>query len=387
MSGATMQGPVSSGLPVLALGFRPFYLLGAGFAAVAVPLWVLAFAGHITLPGLIFGFAAAILTGFLLTAVRNWSGLPTANGAALAALAGLWCLGRLALATGPAVFAAVVDLLFLPTVAVALAGPLIRSGQRRNLPLVAIVLLLALLNLGFHLGQLGVLDLEPAPVFAAAILLFVLIMTVIGGRVVPMFTRNSLTGARLRSWPLVDRLAIAATVLAALLGIAAIGIEDLGPWPAATAAVAAIAQAVRLWSWAPLATWRIPLLWVLHAGYAWIPLGFALQAAVGFGAEIPPSLPLHAFAVGAMSSLMLGMMTRSARGHTARPLVAGGPETLAFLALQLAALTRIAVPLIAPGLTAPAALAAGLLWSLAFAVFVVVYWPILTRPRLDGKPG
>lgn len=399
---------MSRELPILALGFRPFYLLGAAFAAAVIPVWVLAFTGVIDLPGLadplawhghemIFGFAAAILAGFLLTAVKNWSGLATANGVPLASLAGLWCLGRVGMLFEPTTLTALVDLLFLPSVAIALAVPLLRSGKRRNLPLVAIVLLLAALNLLFHCGHLGLLEVEPLTIFAAAIMLFALLMTVIGGRVIPMFMRNSLPSVAfgrhvlrdrpLRNQPWLDRIAIGATLLVALLSFAEIWAEGIALFLVPAATLAALAQAARLWGWAPLATWRVPMLWILHVGYAWIPIAFALLAVVKLGGDVPPSLPLHALTIGAMSSLMLGMMTRSARGHTARPISAGRLEVLAFVAIQFAALARIVLPLFVPSLTSLAVTLAGTLWSVAFLLFLIVYWPILTRPRLDGQPG
>ncbi len=371
--------------PVLRMGFRPFYLLAAAFAGAAVPLWRFGAdlprfgPGYLAGPAwhaheMIFGFAAAVLAGFLLTAARTWTGRPTPAGAALAVLAGLWAAGRGLVGTGPALPAAAVDCLFLPGVALAVAVPVIRSRNWRNLKVVVLVILLAAANVRFHLEYTGLWVLPGWN--GAAILaldLFALMAALMAGRVIPAFMANAVPSARPRRNRWVD---LAAFGTLAVLAAAGTG----GPWLAAVAAAGAVAHGVRLWLWNPLATIREPLLWVLPLSYGWLVVSLALRALHLAGAEIPAASPLHALGVGVMGGLMLGMMTRSARGHTGQELRAGPADTAAFVLVHSAAALRVLASLIGPETGALAIDAATLLWSGAFAVFFAAYWPVLTRP-------
>jgi uncharacterized protein involved in response to NO len=373
--------------PLWSMGFRPFYLLAALFAAIAVPVWLAAYHGHVGLDvtwharEMLFGFAPAVLAGFLFTAVRNWTGLPTPAGAVLVGLAALWLLARLLLFGGLAVPGAVADALFLPAVGLAIAVPLFRSGNRRNYKVLAIVAALALLDLAAHLARLGVL---PAAAQRAAVLgaldLFAILMAVMAGRVIPAFIGNAIPGARLRRVPVVEWLAFGTLVILFVAGL-------LRPWlalPAAFrvgfAAACAVAHAVRLAFWYPWQTRGNALLWMLPAAYAWIPFAFALRACAEAGV-IAPVLATHALTIGAMGSLMLAMMMRSALGHTGRPLVAGPWELTAYLLVQAAALVRVFGGMAwQPGYSATLT-AAGVLWSAAFGVFLCRFLPLLSRPR------
>ena len=374
--------------PVLHMGFRPFYLLAAVFAATAVPLW--RFGADLPLPGpgylagtawhaheMVFGFAAAVLAGFLLTAARTWTGRATLAGVSLAALAGLWAAGRVLAATGPALAAAAVDCLFLPCVALAVAVPVVGARNWRNLKVVAVVILLAAANLLFHLEYAGLWALPRTNGAARLALdLFALMVALIAGRVIPAFTANAVPSARPRSNRWVD---LAAFTSLGVLAVAGPG----GPWLAAVAAAGAVAHGVRLWLWDPFSTLRKPLLWALLLSYGWLVVSLALRALWLAGAGIPAASSLHAFGVGVMGGLMLAMMTRSARGHTGRELEAGPADTAAFVLVHLAAALRVLGTLVGPEAGALAIDAAALLWSGAFAVFLVAYWPVLTRPRLD----
>ena len=371
------------------MGFRPFYLLAAFFAATAVPLW--RFGADLPLPGsgylastawhgheMVFGFAAAVLAGFLLTAARTWTGRTTATGATLAALAGVWAAGRVLTVTGPALVAAAVDCLFLPCLALAVAVPVVGARNWRNLKVVAVVILLAAANLLFHLEYAGLWALPRTNGGALPALdLFALMVTLIAGRVIPAFTVNALPSARPRRNRWVELAAFASLGVLAVAGPGA-------PWLAAVAAAGAVAHGVRLWLWDPFATFREPLLWVLPLSYGWLVVSLALRALWLGGADIPEVASLHAFGVGAMGGLMLGMMTRSARGHTGRELKAGPADTAAFVLVHLAAALRVLGTLVGPEAGALAVDGAALLWSGAFAVFLVAYWPVLTRPRLDA---
>ncbi len=375
------------------LGFRPFYLLAALLAAAGLPLWIAQFYGVLPtlgdIPGLVwhahemvFGFAIAVIAGFLFTAVRTWTGLPTPTGRALAALAGVWIAGRITMITGPSLVAAVADIAFLPLVAWCLWLPLHRARNRNRL-FVALLLAMALLNVAFHLSAAGVLRSSPLAFVEAALGFVLLIVTIMAGRVVPMFTRNAVRSAKLRSVRHLDATAIVA--FAGTWAAWVLGAPD--PVVGVAALFAAGAHAVRLWTWDPAATRGRPILWILHLSYAWIPVGFLLLASALFGLAGTRALALHAFVVGAMGGMIIGMITRTARGHTGMALDVGRAETASFVLLHVGAVVRVFVPLLLPSAYGWAIVMSAICWSLAFAIYVVVYWPLLSRARIDGKPG
>jgi len=208
------------------------------------------------------------------------------------------------------------------------------------------------------------------------------IMVVMGGRVIPMFTMNGVPGVFCTRLPWIERLAPGSVL--ALLAADALGAPDMVIGP--IAAVAAAAHAARLVLWRPWLTLKKPIVWILHFAYAWIVLALALRALAAYDL-VAASLAIHALTVGAIGGLTLGMMTRTSLGHTGRPLQTGNAELFCYVAIQLAALVRVFVPLVFPSLYLHAVIGSGLLWSLAFGVFTLTYWTILSRPRLDGKPG
>jgi len=382
--------------PLLRLGFRPFYLLAAALAAVSIPLWLAGYKGLIPRLDLlwhahemVFGFAGAVNVGFLLTASRNWTQLWTPRGAALAALALAWLAGRGAmLFAGDASSAQSGALLraaeaaFLPIAAGVLLRVLMRAGSRRNYPIVAILALLALANSAFHAAALGWIATSPLTPVYAAILLITLLEAVMAGRVIPMFTANGAPGSKPRSVAWRDQ--------ASLVLIAATALAWLLPAPAAlTAALAfaaATANAARLLGWSPLSTVRVPLLWVLHLAYAWIAGGLLLLgfAALGIGSA---STAFHALAVGAMSGLIIGMITRTALGHTGRPLKAGRAEFTMYCFIEAGAGLRLCANIIPAGNRDFMLIAAAASWSAAFLLYLIVYTPYLSQARLDGREG
>lgn len=381
------------GWPLLRLGFRPFYLGAALFACLAIPLWALLFLGRMAwtpvLPPLLwhahemlFGFAAAVIVGFLLTAVRAWTGLATPRGGALAVLALLWLAARLAALAAPYPAYAALDLLLLPGAAVVLARLLVRAGNRRNLPLIGLLGLLTLANLAFHASVLGLLMVDPTGCLYAALALIVLIETVVAGRVIPAFTMNAITGLRLKSDPRREKLTALATVAALLWWVLA----PAGVLGALLLLLAAALQVTRLAGWKPWATRRRPILWILHLSYAWLPIGLALLALHQVG-WVPISGGVHALAVGATGGLIIGMVTRTARGHTGRPLQVSPPEVAAYGLVMFAALLRVFAPLIAPQYLIASIVMAAIAWALAFALYLAVFAPWLVRVRLDGKDG
>lgn len=388
-----VRHPLWSGKHALwALGFRPFYLLAALLAMLAVPAWLARYSGwagaslNITLGWhmheMVFGFAIAVVIGFLFTAGRAWTGLWTPRGAHLAALAGLWVAGRVAMLVGPAWLAALVDGAFLPLAAWPMYRVLKRSGNKRNMFLVGLLSLLAIANFAFHGAVMGWLPLsEVAPVHAG-ILLIVLIESVIGGRVIPMFTDNAVPGEKSLVLPRNDKIAMALVVAAGAGWV----FGAPGPFMAALAFIAACATALRLAGWKSYRAVRVPLLWILHLSYAWISVGFFLLglAALGAGAA---STAFHAMAVGSMAGLIIGMMTRTTLGHTGRKLAAGKAEIAMYALIQAGALLRVGAALAPPEWRHATLLLSGACWSLSFSLFLIVYTPYLWRARLDGKEG
>jgi uncharacterized protein involved in response to NO len=388
---AAAQRP--KGWPLLRLGFRPFYLGGALLAALAVPLWLAMFMGGISgspaVPALLwhahemlFGFAVAIIIGFLMTAGKNWTGLATPRGATLAALALLWLSARIAALSGPAVLYAVLDLALLPLVAGILARLLLRAKNYRNLPLALILALLATANLAFHLAALGVLDVPAMAALHAALGLIIMIESVIAGRVVPAFTMSVTPGLRIQKSTTQERLTLGLTALGLLLWVFA----PADVWGFLVLLSAAVLHAMRLWNWQPLRTRRKPILWILHGAYAWLALGLLLLALAQMG-WVPVSAGVHALAVGATGGLIIGMVTRTARGHTGRPLAVSRLEVSAYVLVMLTAVLRVLVPLLLPAPYIGTLVLAAATWSAAFLIYLWVFTPWLMQTRLDGKDG
>lgn len=373
------------GWPLLRLGFRPFYLGAALFGALAVPLWLVMRSGALAPAGpvpalawhaheMLFGFAAAVIVGFLFTAGRAWTGQDTPRGPALGALALLWLAARVAPFVAPPAVWAALDLVLLPAAAGVLARVLWKARNGRNAPLVALLLALAACNAAFHFGSDWLAPLH------GALAVIVAIECVIAGRIVPAFTMGATPGLKLAVPAWLPK-ATLATTLAALAAWALLPVPALAAGLLAAAAALQVALALR---WRPQATLQRPILWILHAAYAFIPLGLALLAAAQAG-WLPASPGVHALAVGASGGLIIGMLTRTARGHTGRPLRASRLEVTAYgLVLAAAALRSVLAPLVDPALALPLA---GAAWSIAFALYAWRFGPWLCAPRADGKDG
>ena len=385
-------------MPILALGFRPFYLVAAIFAVAAVPAWLVSYAGGVPLGDylqgmawhsheMIFGFAPAVIAGFLLTAVRNWTGQSTPTGAVLAGLVALWLLARLLMLTGVEVAAAVVDVLFLPSLGIAVAIPIWRSRNTRNYKVLAVLTALTLANLCYHLAVLDLLPVGLARVsMTAALDIIAILIAIVGGRVIPAFIGNAVEGASPRHNAGIEIVSVGALLVILVIGL-------LTPWVAVSSttwlvvfAIAATGQGIRLLLWQPLRSRGDPLLWMLPVAYSWLPVSLLLRA-LEMESIVSSGAAMHAFTIGTIASLMVAMMMRSTLGHTGRPLVAGTAEIIAFVLLQLSAIVRVFAGSIVPGVYREAMVVSGVLWTLAFAVFLYRYWPILMRPRIDGRPG
>lgn len=379
---------------LLSYGFRTFFTLAGPWAALALGAWLARLHGW-AWPGapadalgwhvheMLYGFVGAAMAGFLLTAIPNFTGREPVRGAPLAALALAWLVGRVAMASAgvlPAELVALLELTFPVGLALVVARELGAARNRRNYPLAVIVALFALADLGFHAAALGW-----APghlLYGLALHLVLLLVVVLGGRITPAFTRNWLAArgeTRLpvsRAW--LDRAALALTAAVGLAAVLAPG----SPLLAVLAAATALAHAVRLAGWRGLATVREPLLLVLHAGLAWLVVGYALLALAAAGL-LPLGAALHALSAGGIGTMVLGVSSRVALGHTGRALHASPAVTLAYLLLGLGAALRVASAF-AGGAYLQMVTAGGLLWVAAWALFCVVYLPILAGPRVGG---
>lgn len=392
--------PRRGALSPFALGFRPFFL-GAGVAAVTLMgAWLAILAGSLAPPGyylgttwhaheMLFGYVGAVIAGFLLTAVRNWTGMPTPTGVRLAALVGIWLAARLApFLALPGVLIAALDLAFFPLLALALVRPLWRGDNRANRVFLALFVGMTLAASLVHLEALGFTAATARLGDRLMLDLAVLTLLIVAGRVMPFFTERAVAGSRPRTrrWVEVATFALAVALTLAHLAAGLVGAGGVGLLVAVLAGGLAMVQALRLWGWHHAGAWRNPMLAVLYAGYLWLVLGLALDALAGLG-WLPPFPALHALTAGAFGVFTLGMMARVTLGHTGREVRGETLTTVAFVLINAAALARVLPPLIDSGAYATWLPISGALWILAFGVFLWVYAPMLLRPRIDGRPG
>ena len=384
--------PASQGFALWALGFRPFYLLASIYAALSIPLWSAQFAGWLPYAWLsgstwhahemLFGFVLPVIVGFLLTAGQTWTGRRTLNGLPLMGLALLWLVARVLILTPWGWLAAIANTSFPLVAAAALAVPFLQAGSRRNYFFIALLVLMGAASFGIHASRLGMLSLADWLGVQLALDVVLFILVVMTGRIIPPFTKNGVPGTQPRRLPWLDR-AAPALVLAVLVA----DMAHLQGTPLALLLLLAfVAHSWRLALWDSLKTIGTPLVWVLHMGYAWIVLHLALRTLAGFEL-ISTSVATHALTAGAIGMLTMGMMTRTARGHTGRPLKADRFDVTCYFLVAASALVRVFVPSMVPEWLVASALVSSVLWSAAFALFAVRYWPVLTQGRVDGKPG
>jgi len=396
---AVAQRSRSAACPaILSGGFRPFFLLASIWAAFVIPVWLVLLRGHIDLPTLmppltwhvhelVFGYASAVVAGFLLTAVPNWTGRLPIRGWPLAALAALWVMGRMAVMLSSTIGgagAAVLDLAFPLIFLLAITREIVAGRNWRNLPVAGALILLLSANLLVHLGGLGIPELE-RPGLHLGIATLLMLIALIGGRIIPSFTRNWLVRqnpqnalpAPFGAW---DRLGLALAAVALLAWVVA----PEAPATHGAEIVGGLGLLARLARWRPLATAREPLLWILHLGYGWLALGLVLLGMTGIWSALPANAALHALTVGAIGTMTLAVMTRASLGHSGRPLIAGRHTVAIYVSVTLAAILRFLTPAMTDSYWMVLALS-GLAWSTAFALFVLFYAPPLMTPR--SAPG
>ncbi|WP_163557753.1 NnrS family protein [Halomonas sp. NO4] len=387
--------------PVARLAFRPFFLLAALFSVLSLVVWFAFWHGDILLRPhgglmwwhqheMLFGFATAVVTGFLLTAVQNWTGRRSLHGGPLLGLVALWLAARglIAFPAGlPGWLIVTVDVAFLPVVGIVMARLVIAAQRWRNLIFLPALGLLTLANLGMHLG---VLNGEAALIRQSAylaVLLVTLLMVVVGGRVIAMFTANRLGLTRrppIAALEYASLGSVMAVVLAMLLAM--LGLALPAPLLASLMGLAALANAVRLARWGGQHSWREPLLWGLHASYAFIPVGLAMWALSLFGA-FRTDVAVHALTIGGMGTMMLAMMARVSLGHTARQIRTLPGIGVALGLMVAAALLRSPVLALFPQITHWTYNLGIIFWCLAYGVFLFHYTGPLLAPRPDGEDG
>lgn len=377
--------------PFLGRGFRPFFLLGGVYAAVSVLLWLLQMRGAVFLAmpfadpvlwhghEMVFGFTMAIVSGFLLTAVANWTGGAPARQFHLAGLCAIWLAGRVAMNTDmPYILVAFIDISFIPALAISLAIPLIKSWNRRNFVFLLMLTVLFLCDLSVFIWQ------DRLPLYIAIFVILAMI-SLIGGRIIPAFTVAALhregIGAQRRDQYRTDIIALL------LLFLTLVIMMVLGPADKVTGSLALLAAAIhglRMRYYNTKHVWHDPLLWSLHIGYIWLVIGLALFGLSAFGV-VPLSPALHALTTGAIGTMTLSMMVRVALGHTGRALQVGGITSLMFVMIQAAAVIRVFVPVFQPDYYTVSILYSSLLWCGAFVLYLFLYAPCLWRERPDGR--
>ena len=388
-----------SGLMVLADGFRPFFLLAGIWAPIALVLSIEMIQGRIVLPTafdtvswhfheMLFGYVVAAIAGFLLTAVPNWTGQLPLRGLPLFGLVLLWLAGRVAVAISGVIGVwptALIDLSFLFVLAVVVLREIVSGRNWRNLPIVLVITLLLACNALFHVEIAGISDSDRLA-RRLAIGVVVVLITLVGGRIIPSFTRNWLAKSGAEKFPAAfgnfDRVALIVTLIA-------LGYWTVAPESAIAAAcigVAAILNYLRLARWRGHASIREPLLVVMHIGYLWIPVGLTLLAISTWLSAVSQTAALHALTVGAMGTMTLAVMSRVVLGHTGRTLHAGIGLVMVYLLVTLAAFLRVGSVLSNETYTSLLT-AAAIAWIAAFILFVGICGPMLVARRPDSCPN
>ena len=396
-----MHRPLSKWRVLFGYGFRPFFLLAALDAPINMIVWLVVFFRPDLWPAtgipavywhaheMLFGFVAAAIGGFLLTAVPGWTGRSSYSKSTLILLSAIWLAGRLAMAPGllPPKIGAIIDLAFFPALALALAPSLIRARKFRNLPFIVFLLVLFLANLCFQLGVSKVWIPGVDAGLGIALDVVALLIAIVGGRIIPAFTKSGLarygTAPQLSSAKPVEILSIGSIIAMFVADLA----MPLSTVDGVLALVAGLAQAIRFTRWQGHRTVRDPLIWVLHLGYAWLTMGFFLKALWLLAATPFAEKWIHAFTIGAFTTMILAVMTRASLGHTGRALIAPRNIAICYGLISAAALFRVFGPALLPADYSELIAAAGLSWIASFFIFLWIYLPILVAPRMDGKPG
>lgn len=375
------------------LGFRPFFLAGAISAVILVAVWLVIYSQgyqpayynygvYWHAHEMIFGFSIAIIAGFLLTAVKTWTNVQTPYGWSLGALFLIWLIARLmSLSTTiPGSVIAITDLLFIPLVALGIGWPIARSKNYRNLLFLPLLSGFFIANLLMHLELLGLTENTANLGIQMGLFLVIMVITVIGGRVIPFFTEKGVSGVNCKRYPLLEKLIIPSSLLWIICSL-----TGYTPLMLIITIILGVMNLIRISGWFNAKIRTVPLVWILQLSYAFITIGFFLYALSLYGV-ISQSVALHAFAAGGIGGLTLGMMARVSLGHTGRKLETGPMMISAFMFMLLAALVRVGIDVI-PLPHAASLHLSGSLWCLAWILFLIKYTSILIKPRTDGVYG
>ncbi len=387
------EKPASS-FALFNLGFRPFFLLAGWSAVVLMSLWALMYTNILHLNNfygfidwhsheMLFGYASAVIAGFLLTAVRNWTGVQTITRTPLAILAAIWLLARILPFTPvPGLIIALVDISFFLLLALAVAHPIIKAKQWHNMIMVAIITSFMLADILVQIQHLGFTSATLIPGNTLALYSILMIIQVLTGRVLPFFTRVVVPGTQVIERPLLEKVLFYTLILLGLADVFALN----GLIIALLAAVLLVAHLMRVLPWFSRPVLNIPILWVLYSGYLWLLIGFAMKVLVGLDL-VTNNLAIHAWTVGVIGITTYGMMSRVSLGHTGREMAPPKLVILGFYLLFLAAVIRVFMPLIAMSQYLLWIEISIVLWIIAFVLFSLAYTPILSTPRVDGQEG
>lgn len=380
---------------LFALGFRPFFLLAAITAPLLITLWLLKLFGIITLSNyysstgwhaheMLFGYTVAVIAGFLLTAAGNWTGMKMINGWRLALLSIVFILGRVApfIPEIPYWLIVGIDLSFLPLVALLIAIPVFKAKQWSNFIFVPLLLAMAAANLTVHLSTLSIIDTSIVTGSRVMLYLVVFLIVVMGGRVIPFFTERGVEGVTTKKWTWIEYLSPISIVLLVIADV----ILSSKAMAGYAAVFASIIHSIRLYGWYSNKIWQNPLVWILQVAYAWFIVGFILKSLIIFNSPAV-IFSYHAFTVGGIGIMTLGMMARVSLGHTGREMKLDSWMVLAFILINVAVIFRVILPIFMHDYYLQLIQVSGWLWTVSFVIYLIVYTPMWLQPRVDGRPG
>lgn len=387
--------------PLLRLGFRPFFLFGSIFAVFSILVWILFLDGSVTfspfggsfwwhIHEMLFGFFIAIIAGFLLTAVQNWTGMPGVKGKTLLLLVVIWAFGRLVMFVPELLgqtISSIIDISFLPLVAFILAKPIWAIKQYRNLFFVPLLILFSLINIQMHIAVYSPELVTLKSSGYAGVMMITFLISVMAGRVTPMFTANGTKTAKASPSPVLDKLANGSIAVLGLLLILTPFFSVNTTVFGVIAIFAGIAQLSRQFKWRPWITFNVALLWSLHSGILLLGIGLIVLGASYIVGGIALNHAWHLLTIGAMATTVLAMIARVSLGHTGRALVPPKLMSVAFIGLIISALVRTFAPWLWPEHYTLMINIAGYTWIAAFMIFVFFYGPMMLTPRVDGRPG
>ena len=389
---------VKSGTALWQLGFRPFFIGAGSFSVIAMAIWMGIYLFGWSMPLLniepalwhahemLFGYALAVISGFLLAAVKNWTGQQTINGAKLAILFSIWAAARLLpiLNIGSIEIVALLDCLFILSTGIAVATPIIKVKQWAQTGVLAILLTMFISNVVYYAGLLGMIENGTRIGIYSCFYLILTLIFVMGRRVIPFFIERGVkenVSLNNRQW--LDNSSMVLLIMLWIIDILQLQLQVAG----LLASILFALHAIRLFDWHTKGLWQSSMLWVLYIAYSFLTLGFALKAA-SVWLDVSPFISVHAFTVGGIGILTLGMMSRVTLGHTGRN-VQQPPRglSIAFMLLLASAFVRVILPLLFSDQYTTWIAISQILWIGGFGIFIILFMPMLLKPRIDGQPG